>query len=380
LRPNTNGSSILKARNRPADTSIAPTSHSTGFGYLGQQWAKLKYRLLPLVYLTAAGIGFAVFYHLDKPDPTRPRAEQEARQVDSTGTEPITPLPLASTLDQRTVELGRRLFHEAKLSGDGSMACASCHDLASGGVDRLPRSRGIGGKEGSINAPTVFNSAYNFRQFWDGRAETLEDQVDGPLRNPVEMGGTWPKAIAELSGDSTYRAEFAAIYPDGIQPKNVRDAIATFERSLVTSNSRFDQFLRGDQAALNEIEREGYRLFKRIGCVSCHQGMNVGGNVYQKLGIMEDYFAARGHINAADFGRFNVTQREEDRFFFKVPSLRNVALTAPYLHDGTAMTLNDVVRVMARYQLGVRPNEAEEAAIVAFLRTLTGEYQGKPLQ
>jgi cytochrome c peroxidase len=247
-------------------------------------------------------------------------------------------------------------------------------------VDRLPRSRGIGGKEGTINAPTVFNSRYDFRQFWDGRAETLEDQVDGPLQNPIEMGGTWPKAVAMLADDSTFSGEFAAIYPDGIQPGNIRDAIATFERSLVTPNSRFDRFLRGDRAALNENERDGYRLFKRIGCISCHQGMNIGGNSYQKLGIMENYFEARGHINASDFGRFNVTRREEDRFFFKVPSLRNVALTAPYLHDGSAKTLNDAVRIMARYQLGVRLEEAEEAAIVAFLRTLTGEYQGKLLQ
>jgi cytochrome c peroxidase len=336
---------------------------------------------LPFVLFATAGIGFAIFYYLDKPPPEQRRTEPEAQQqVANTGTEPITPLPLALALDQRKVELGRRLFHEAKLSGDGTISCASCHNLASGGVDRLPRSRGIGGKEGAINAPTVFNSGYGFRQFWDGRAETLEDQVNGPLQNSLEMGGAWPKTVAVLAGDSSYGGEFAEIYPDGVQPKNIRDAIATFERSLVTPNSRFDRFLRGDHAALNENEREGYRLFKRIGCVSCHQGMNIGSNSYQKLGIMENYFEARGHINAADFGRFNVTQSEDDRFYFKVPSLRNVALTAPYLHDGTAKTLNDAVRIMARFQLGVRLEAEEEAAIVAFLRTLTGEYQGRQLQ
>lgn len=327
------------------------------------------------------GIGVGIFNHSGKPVPAPPQAEPDLQQpLANSGTEPITPLPLALALNQNKVELGRRLFHEAKLSGDGAISCASCHSLATGGVDRLPRSRGIGGKEGGINAPTVFNSGFDFVQFWDGRAETLEDQVDGPLQNPAEMGGTWPRAIAVLEGDSTYKAEFAAIYQDGIQPKNVRDAIATFERSLVTPNSRFDRFLRGDQTALNENEREGYRLFKRIGCVSCHQGMNMGGNIYQKLGIMEDYFATRGHITAVDYGRFNVTQREEDKFFFKVPSLRNVALTAPYLHDGTAKELKDVVRIMARYQLGVRLEAGEEAALVAFLHTLTGEYQGRTLQ
>jgi cytochrome c peroxidase len=345
----------------------------------GDVMSRVKHRILLLVYLAIAGIG--VLYYFNRPAPTPPTTEPELlRQLASVGMEPITPLPLSLDLDHGKVELGRRLFHEARLSGDGSISCATCHSLASGGVDRLPFSRGIGGKVGTINSPTVFNSGFDFRQFWDGRAETLEDQVDGPLQNPVEMGGTWPKAVAVLAGDSTYAGEFAAIYPDGIQPKNVRDAIATFERSLVTPNSRFDRFLRGDHAALNENEREGYRLFKRIGCISCHQGINMGGNIYQKLGIMEDYFEARGHINSADFGRFNVTQREEDRFFFKVPSLRNIALTAPYLHDGTAKDLREVVRIMARYQLGVRLDEVDEAAIIAFLRTLTGEYQGKMLQ
>lgn len=342
--------------------------------------SKLKYRMVLAVCLATGAVVFFAFERTDTAGPARPQAGPETQPTANAGTEPITPLPLAVALDERKVELGRRLFHETKLSADGSVSCASCHSLVSGGVDRLARSRGIGGLEGMINAPTVFNSAFNFRQFWDGRAETLDDQVDGPLQNPLEMGGTWSMAMAVLSADPTYKREFSAIYPDGIRPNNVRDAIATFERSLVTPNSRFDQFLRGDQAALNENEREGYRLFKRVGCVSCHQGVSIGGNIYQKLGIMDDYFGARGHVNAADFGRFNVTQREDDRYYFKVPSLRNVALTAPYLHDGTARSLNDVVRIMARYQLGVRLEDAEEAAIVAFLRTLTGEYQGVPLQ
>jgi cytochrome c peroxidase len=340
-----------------------------------------NHRILQFSVLVAAGIGFAIYAQLDKPAPVQLHTEPEVQQlVANTSTEPITPIPLTLALDQRKVELGDRLFHEVKLSDDGTISCASCHNLASGGVDHQPRSRGIGNKEGAINAPTVFNSGFNFRQFWDGRAESLEGQVDGPLQNPLEMGSTWPKAVAALTADSSYRAAFAAIFPDGIQPNNIRDAIATFERSLTTPNSRFDRFLHGDRAALNEAERDGYRLFKRIGCISCHQGMNIGGNSYQKLGIMENYFEARGHVNAADFGRFNVTRREDDRFFFKVPSLRNVALTRPYLHDGSAKTLNEVVRIMARYQLGVRLQADEEAAIVAFLCTLTGEYQGRLLQ
>jgi cytochrome c peroxidase len=162
--------------------------------------------------------------------------------------------------------------------------------------------------------------------------------------------------------------------------RNVKDAIATFERSLITPNSRFDRFLRGDQTALNAEEQAGYELFKQIGCTSCHQGLNIGGNMYQKLGIMEDYFAVRGHITEVDLGRFNITKLEQDRYFFKVPSLRNVAVTPPYLHDGSAATLEDAVQVMARYQLGKKLKVAEVAKIVAFLRTLTGEYSGKPLK
>lgn len=317
---------------------------------------------------------------LDRPDSAQSPALATPHEQAGVAAEPITPLPLAMPLDNRKVELGRRLFHDAGLSGDGSVSCASCHKLAGGGVDRQVRSRGIGGKEGGINAPTVFNSGFNFRQFWNGRAETLDEQVDGPLQHPAEMGATWPQAIAKLSKDPSYRTEFAANYRDGIQPHNVRDAIATFERSLVTPNSRFDRFLRGDHAALNEAEQAGYRLFKQLGCASCHQGTNIGGNMYQKLGVMEDYFTARGNISEADRGRFSITQREEDRYFFKVPSLRNVALTPPYLHDGSAKTLEEAVRVMARYQLGEQLNTDDLEKIVAFLHTLTGEYQGRPLE
>jgi len=330
--------------------------------------------------LITAILGCGGLVYLDRADSAQPPALTTPQRQASVEAEPITPLPLAMVLDNRKVELGRRLFHDAGLSGDGSVSCANCHSLANGGVDRLARSRGIGGKEGGINAPTVFNSGFNFRQFWNGRAETLDEQVDGPLQHPAEMGATWPQAIATLSKDPSYRTEFAAIYRDGIQPHNVRDAIATFERSLVTPNSRFDRFLRGDRTALNGEERAGYRLFKQLGCASCHQGMNIGGNTYQKLGIMEDYFTARGNISEADLGRFSITKREEDRYFFKVPSLRNVALTPPYLHDGSAKTLEEVVRVMARYQLGEQIDAGDLKKIVAFLHTLTGEYQGKPLE
>ena len=327
--------------------------------------------------LVLALVGIQTFLGRDAaPVRVIPKSYASARD----GGEPITPLPQAVALDARVVALGRRLFHDTRLSADGSVSCVSCHDLARGGTDRRVRSRGIGGVEGTINAPTVFNSGFNFRQFWDGRADSLEDQVDGPLQHPGEMASSWPQVLARLAGDPAYRDEFSALYRDGIAPASVRNALATFERSLVTPNSKFDRFLRGDAGALDETERAGYRLFKQIGCTSCHQGVNVGGNSYQRLGVMADYFAVRGRISGADLGRFNVTGREEDRYFFKVPSLRNVAVTPPYLHDGSAKTLDEAVVIMARYQLGLRLGTADVGRIVAFLRTLTGEYQGRALE
>ena len=308
-------------------------------------------------------------------------AELPAIKVQTIKTvDPLAPLPLEIKLNDRKVALGGRLFNDPILSGDGSVSCAHCHNLAAGGVDRQPHSRGIGGKEGGINAPTVFNSGFNFRQFWDGRADTLENQIDGPLQHPSEMGSNWQHAVKVLSADSFYRSEFKSLYSDGIQPQNIKDAIATFERSLITPNSRFDRFLRGDKTAMNQEEQAGYQLFQKLGCISCHQGMNIGGNMYQKLGVMEDYFAVRGNPTIADQGRFNVTKQEKDRHFFKVPSLRNVAVTAPYLHDGSAKKLEDAVKVMARFQLGKKIDQNEVAKIVAFLRTLTGQYLGKTLE
>ncbi|MGB0128500.1 MAG: cytochrome-c peroxidase [Rhodocyclaceae bacterium] len=293
--------------------------------------------------------------------------------------EPIQPLPQAVQLDARKVALGERLFNDKRLSRDNTLACVSCHALNKGGTDSSRVSVGIGGAKGPINAPTVFNASYNFRQFWDGRADTLEDQAAGPIHNPLEMGSNWTDVLAKLSQDGPLLASFKEVYKDGLAPKNIQDAIATFERSLVTPNSRFDRYLRGDKAALSGDEQRGYQLFKSYGCVACHQGVNVGGNMYQVFGVMGDYFAKRGNANAADLGRYNVTKKDIDKHVFKVPSLRNVTLTAPYFHDGSAATLGDAVDVMFRYQIGRAAPAAEKELIVKFLNTLTGEYKGKPL-
>jgi len=293
--------------------------------------------------------------------------------------EPIKPITADTKLDAKKVALGDKLFHDKRLSKDNSMSCASCHNLSRGGVDSLPTSLGIGGAKGPINAPTVFNSSLNFRQFWDGRAATLEEQAAGPVHNPLEMGSNWAEVLGKLAKDDALVDQFKQSYPDGVQAKNVQDAIATFERSLTTPNSRFDRHLKGEKNALSADELRGYQLFKSYGCVACHQGVNAGGNMFQTFGVMGDYFAKRGGVTAADLGRFNVTKDEADKHMFKVPSLRNVALTAPYFHDGSAKTLPDAVDVMFKYQLGRPASAQDKELIVKFLHTLTGEYKGKPL-
>ncbi len=330
-------------------------------------------RLRYLVVLALAGAAFSYWYfsiarHQVTPAPWRPPVE--------VGDEPITPIPLVSHLDQNKVALGQRLFSDTILSADNTISCASCHDLARGGVDRLPRSTGIGGAVGAINAPTVFNSGFNFRQFWDGRAATLEDQIDGPVQNPKEMGAVWPDVISKLENDAAYHRDFAALYKAGIKRETVKDAIATFERSLVTPNGKFDRFLRGEKNAIDGEEYAGYFLFKNLGCISCHQGVNVGGNMYEKLGLVENYFEHRGNIQKEDLGRYNLTHNEDHRYEFRVPSLRNVALTAPYFHDASADSLEKAVAVMAKYQLGIDLQQVEISRIVRFLNTLTGEYTG----
>jgi cytochrome c peroxidase len=301
-------------------------------------------------------------------------AGQAWAQVD----EPIRPIPLDVRLDARKVALGDRLFHDKRLSGDDTIACASCHSLERGGVDGRVSAIGIGGSVGPINVPTVLNSGFNFRQFWDGRAASLEEQAAGPVHNPKEMGSNWSQVIEKLSRDKSLVSAFGESYRDGLKPRNIQDAIAVFERSLTTPNARFDKYLRGDTTALHRDELQGYRLFKSYGCVACHQGVNVGGNMFQKFGVMGDYFMRRGNVTEADLGRYLVTGAEADKHVFKVPTLRNVALTAPYFHDGAARTLEEAVDVMFRYQLGRTASKSDKAAIIAFLNTLTGDQPVLP--
>lgn len=276
-------------------------------------------------------------------------------------------------LDSNKVELGQRLFNEPMLSSNNTVSCTSCHDLENGGADNKKTSMGIMGNMGEINTPTVFNSAHNFAQFWNGRAENLTDQIEGPINNDMELGSSWSEIIPKLKKDPSYEKQFGEIYKTGITQESIKDALVEFEKSLVTP-SAFDKYLLGDDNAIDSLAIEGYALFKKNGCIVCHQGQNVGGNMYQKLGITGDYFKARGGpITEADLGRYNVTGKEEDKFYFKVPTLRNVALTAPYFHDGSAQDLKSAIKTMAKYQVGRPLTDDEVMKIEAFLNSLTGE-------
>ena len=292
------------------------------------------------------------------------------------GDRPIEPIPNPPALNVDKVRLGSQLYQDPQLSHNNTVSCASCHTLDKGGTDRRAHSIGINGAVGLVNAPTILNSSLNFKQFWDGRAETLEAQIDGPIHNELEMGSSWPEIIKKLQKSPQYLAQFQQLYPDGLTSNNIKNAIATYERSLSTPDSRFDRFLKGDDKALTANEKKGYQRFKDYGCVSCHQGILLGGNMFQKFGVFGDYFQDRGEITTADYGRFNVTGKQEDRFAFKVPSLRNVELTSPYFHDGSATTLDQAVKVMVKYQLGRELPQEDIDSIIEFLTTLTGQIKG----
>ena len=292
--------------------------------------------------------------------------------------EPIQPVPLTLKQDPARAEIGRLLFQDARLSANGRVSCASCHDARKGGSDGRARSSGFNGGLTDVNAPTVLNAALNFRQFWNGRADTLEAQIDLVVQNPVEMGSAWADVVQKVQQDAKYKSAFGAAYKDGVTKANIQNAIATFERTLITPNARFDKFLRGDVNAISAAEKIGYAKFKQYGCVACHQGVNVGGNMFQKFGVMGNYFAKRGNPTQADLGRYLVTGLDSDRHVFKVPSLRNVALTAPYFHDASAKTLEDAVAIMFKYQIGRVASQEDRDAIVSFLNTLTGEVEATP--
>ncbi len=292
----------------------------------------------------------------------------------------IQPIPQPPELDASKVALGRKLYHDTRLSGDNTVSCASCHDLARGGTDQAAVSTGVGGAQGGINSPTVYNASLNIAQFWDGRAADLADQAAGPPVNPVEMATSWPEIVQKLTRDAVFKAGFEASYPDGLSDASICDSIATFEKTLLTPNSDFDRFLAGDESALDDAAKKGHALFMDSGCAMCHVGMAMGGRSFEKMGRTGDYFTECGNPTDADHGRAAVTKNDADKHKFKVPTLRNVALTAPYFHDASAETLEQAARQMGRHQIGRSFSERELAEFVAFFDSLTGEFEGEKLR
>lgn len=299
-----------------------------------------------------------LIYGCLQPSPAPSQSIEEPLESNSTvADEPITPIPGPPTIDPLKIKLGERLFGDPRLSHDNSRSCSSCHDLGTNGASRKSHDVGLDGSSLPLNTLTVFNAALNFRLGWEGKFRTLEVDTEALLDSPQIMGTSIPEAVEKLDADPNMRREFTAVYGNGPDASNIVDAIASFERTLVTPDSRFDHWLAGDATALSTDELEGYRLFKSLGCVSCHQGVNVGGNLFERHGIFHPLASPKPEI-------------------LRVPSLRNVATTAPYFHDGSAQTLDDAVRKMGLAQLNSTLTDQQVNAIVAYLRTLTGNYRG----
>ena len=283
--------------------------------------------------------------------------------------EPIKPIEPAKVSDGAKVELGKKLWFEPRLSMSGIISCNTCHNLSRGGTDNLKTSIGHGWKAGPVNSPTVLNSSLAIAQFWDGRAANLQEQAGGPIQADVEMNMPHTLALDVLQSIPGYVDEFKTVFgKEQIDMDMVTAAIAAFEETLVTPNARFDQWLKGDDKALNAKELAGYTLFKDSGCVACHNGPAAGGTSFQRMGVVEAY-----QSTSPAEGRSAVTGVDADRFNFKVPTLRNVEMTYPYFHDGEAATLEQAVDIMGRLQLGRTYSEEEIGNIVAFLKTLTGD-------
>ncbi|HRP22795.1 MAG TPA: cytochrome-c peroxidase [Thauera sp.] len=283
--------------------------------------------------------------------------------------EPIKPIEPAKVAEPAKVELGKKLWFEPRLSMSGIISCNTCHNLSRGGTDNLKTSIGHGWKAGPVNSPTVLNSSLAIAQFWDGRAANLQEQAGGPIQADVEMNMPHTLALDVLQSIPGYVSEFKAVFgKEQIDMDMVTAAIAAFEETLVTPNARFDQWLKGDDKALNANELAGYTLFKESGCVACHNGPAAGGTSFQRMGVVEAY-----QSTSPAEGRSAVTGVDADRFNFKVPTLRNVEMTYPYFHDGEAATLEQAVDIMGRLQLGRTYSEDEIGNIVAFLKTLTGD-------
>ncbi|EQB39293.1 hypothetical protein M947_07490 [Sulfurimonas hongkongensis] len=283
-------------------------------------------------------------------------------------TEPISPIPLNIKIDHSKANLGKKLFFDTTLSRDNSTSCFSCHNIYEGGADANIVSIGVEDKKGNIQSPTVLNSRYNFRQFWNGRARDLGEQIHGPIKNPVEHDMDAKTIEVRINEMAEYREMFSEVYGGvSITYEQVMDAIVEFEKALVTPNAKFDKFLRGE-IELSKSEKDGYVLFKKNGCITCHNGINIGGNSFQKMGTFIEY-----HEDSDYPDRSKITENPDHKNVFKVPTLRNINKTAPYFHDGSAKTLKEALEVMSKHNLGIILKEHEIEDIIAFLKTLDGE-------
>lgn len=283
--------------------------------------------------------------------------------------EPIQPIEPAVVKNPKMVDLGKKLFFDPRLSRSGFISCNSCHNLATGGADNLVTSVGDYWQQGPINSPTVLNAAGQVAQFWDGRAKTLAEQAGGPIENPAEMGFTHDLAVDVIASIPGYAPLFKDTFGDEkVDIKRITDAIAAFEETLVTPNSRFDKWLKGDKKALTETEVAGYELFKASGCTLCHNGPLAGGASFWKMGLVKPYKTTN-----TSTGVYAISKKDQDRMSFKVPTLRNVELTYPYFHDGAAKTLEEATIIMGDVQLGRRFTDDEVKKLVAFQKSLTGD-------
>ncbi len=279
---------------------------------------------------------------------------------------PVVPIPEDIEFNKLKALLGKELFLDTALSKDKTISCATCHNFQNG-ADFRAKSIGVEGRVGDMNSPTVFNAVFNFRQMWNGRAKNLKEQVLLPLHNPKEMAMSDKEIINYLNSNKRYKTLFKKIYHKAPDMDALADAIAEFEKALITPNSPFDRYLKREHN-LSPKELKGYILFKKLGCITCHNGVNLGGNSYQKFGLIKEL---KRDKNTADL--YSITKKEEDKNVFKVPTLRNIALTAPYFHNGSVKSLKEAINMMAEYNLGFELKKDEIEALEAFLKTLTGE-------
>ncbi|MGF1787749.1 cytochrome B6 [Photobacterium swingsii] len=282
----------------------------------------------------------------------------------------ISAIERVEITDKAKAKLGLELFLEPRLSSNGEVSCESCHHIFSNGAETIPASIGVNG-EGKRNSPTVFNISLNSRFFWDGRAASLEQQIDGPIHHPLEMDSNWPDIVQFLRQSEYYQTRFSKAYSGNISEESIKHALVTFMNTLVTPDAPFDRYLKGDSNAISQVAQHGWQKFQQLGCVYCHQGQNIGGNLFQKFGNITALETQFGSLANADLGRFEITGDENDRHVFRVPSLRNVAITAPYFHDGKTATLEEAIIVMARVQLGQELSPMTVVEISAFLNALT---------